>query len=133
MLREHEELVEVLLTEKYPFEHAREILTEAGIADPIKADKNIRLLAGRGAGYDIFCTILPNVIRLLRDVEYPENWWARSIFVEHPEQPPLIDGLTAPRNHQFLLQSKRIGARHRAKLTTMLTRHACFGGNIYEP
>jgi glutamate-ammonia-ligase adenylyltransferase len=79
-LQEYEKLTEILLTEKVPFEHARRILTEVGIADPVKADKN---LAGGGAGYQAFCKILPQVLHFLRETGDPDlalNNWER--FVE---------------------------------------------------
>ncbi len=81
-MHKHEDLAEILLTEKHPFEHARKILAETGIIDPVKAEKNMQLLAGRGAGYEIFCRILPQVLHSLREVADPDtalNNWERLV------------------------------------------------------
>ena len=81
-LYEPRELADILFTEKYPFEHAQKILTEAGITDPAKAEKNLQLLAGRGAGYEAFCAILPSIMQTLQNVADPDaalNSWERLI------------------------------------------------------
>lgn len=81
-MHEHDDLAKILLTEKHPFEHAQRILAETGIVDPVKAEKNIQLLAGRGAGHEIFCRILPHVLRCLREVADPDtalNNWERLV------------------------------------------------------
>ncbi|MBI4832442.1 MAG: hypothetical protein HY801_13015 [Candidatus Lindowbacteria bacterium] len=78
----HEELAEALLTENLPFEHARRILAEAGVADPVKANKNIQLLAGRGPAYEAFCRILPLALDFLSRVADPDmalNNWERLV------------------------------------------------------
>jgi glutamate-ammonia-ligase adenylyltransferase len=81
-LHEYEEFAKFFFTEELPPERARRILTEAGIADPEKAAKNIRLLAGRDAGHEAFCRILPAVFRSLREVADPDmalNNWERLV------------------------------------------------------
>ena len=81
-MHESRELADILLTEKYPFEHAQKILAEAGITDPVKAEKNLQLLAGRGPGYEAFCAILPSILQALRGVADPDaalNSWERLI------------------------------------------------------
>jgi glutamate-ammonia-ligase adenylyltransferase len=83
-LQEHERLAEILFTEKTPFESVRKILTDASIRDPVKADKNLKLLAGHGRGYEAFCRILPPVLRELRDVADPDmalNNWERLVEI----------------------------------------------------
>lgn len=83
-MQEHERLAEILFTERVPFESVRRILNEAGIQDPVKADKNIKLLAGHGAGYDVFCRLLPDVLEMLGDTADPDmalNNWERLVEV----------------------------------------------------
>jgi len=85
-------MAEILLDEKQSFEHARRVLMEVGIADPVKADKNIQLLAGRGAGYEMFCRILPDALRALHEVANPDmalNNWER------------LAGVMRDREHHF--------------------------------
>ncbi|MBI5117380.1 bifunctional [glutamate--ammonia ligase]-adenylyl-L-tyrosine phosphorylase/[glutamate--ammonia-ligase] adenylyltransferase [Candidatus Poribacteria bacterium] len=85
----HEELAEALLTENLPFEHARRILAEAGIADPVKANKNIQLLAGRGTAYEVFCRILPLALGFLDKVADPDmalNNWERLVEVKRDRE-----------------------------------------------
>jgi len=84
LLQEHERLAEILFTEKVPFETVRQVLAEAGIQDAVKADKNIRLLAGRGPGYEAFCLLLPHVLRELNEAADPDmalNNWERLVEV----------------------------------------------------
>jgi len=81
-LSEHDNPAELLLSEDIPFEQASRILSDAGIADPVKADKNIQLLAGRGSGYEAFCKILPHALRRLSEVADPDsalNDWERLV------------------------------------------------------
>ncbi len=100
-MQEHERLAEILFTEKVPFEEVRRVLLEAGIQDPLKADKNIKLLAGNGASYDKFCLLLPHALNQLKDVADPDmalNNWER-----------LAEVLRDRENHfQFLLNNPSV-------------------------
>ncbi len=73
---------EILLSEDPPFEQVSRILADAGIADAVRADKNIQLLAGRGAGHEAFRKILPHALECLREVADPDsalNNWERLV------------------------------------------------------
>jgi glutamate-ammonia-ligase adenylyltransferase len=83
-LQEYERLAETFFTEKVPFDTARQILSEAGIQDAVKADKNIKLLAGHGPGYEAFCKLLPRVLQALDAAADPDmalNNWERLVEV----------------------------------------------------
>lgn len=71
-----------LLSEDIAFGEAEKILAEIGIADPVRADKNIRLLAGRGDECDAFSKVLPHALRSLTATADPDatlNNWERLV------------------------------------------------------
>ncbi len=81
-MRNYEELADNILSENISFERTGRILAEIGIADPAKADKNIRLLAGREDGFDAFRAILPHALRCLDETADPDaalNNWERLV------------------------------------------------------
>lgn len=81
-MQNYEELTEKLLSEDVPFEEASRILAEVGIVDPVRADKNIQLLGGRGEGYEAFRKVLPHALRCLGEVADPDaalNNWERLV------------------------------------------------------
>ncbi|RJP14002.1 MAG: bifunctional [glutamate--ammonia ligase]-adenylyl-L-tyrosine phosphorylase/[glutamate--ammonia-ligase] adenylyltransferase [Candidatus Abyssobacteria bacterium SURF_5] len=83
-MQEHERLAEIFFTEKIPFDSVRRVLTGAGIRDPVTADKNLKLLAGHGPGYELFCRILPDVLQELSSAADPDmalNNWERLVEV----------------------------------------------------
>ncbi len=78
------EIVETLLGEGVPFERVNSILVQTGFADPVKAEKNIRLLAGRDTDYEAFRAILPHALPCFIDVADPDmalNNWERLVTV----------------------------------------------------
>ncbi len=81
-MHDYDDSAEILLTENSPFDRVSRILVEAGIDDPVRAEKNIQLLAGRGEGCDAFRRILPRVLECLREVADPDaalNSWERLV------------------------------------------------------
>ena len=81
-MQNFEELARTLLSEDVPFEQTSQILAGIGMADPIRADKNIRLLGGRGEGFEAFCRVFPYALRSLAEVADPDaslNNWERLV------------------------------------------------------
>lgn len=110
-MQEHEKVAEILLSEKLPFEHASRLLTESGIIDPVRADKNIQLLAGRGPGYELFCKILPHALQCLREVADPDtalNNWERLVGALRDRESHFDSLVKRPRALEVLL--KVVGA-----------------------
>jgi glutamate-ammonia-ligase adenylyltransferase len=78
------ELAEIFFTERAPFERVRDLLSEVGVADAVKASKNIQLLAGGGESREIFLRILPEALDELLEVADPDmalNNWERLVDV----------------------------------------------------
>lgn len=97
-MQNYEELAEKVLSEDISFEMLGQALGEIGIVDPVKADKNIRLLAGRGEGFEAFRKILPHALRCIGDAADPDtalNNWER-----------LVGALRDRRSHFDLLMEK---------------------------
>ena len=81
-MKNYEELAERLLSEDISPEQAGQILGEIGITDPVRADKNIQLLAGRGKRFEAFSGVLPLALRCLGEVADPDaalNNWERFV------------------------------------------------------
>jgi glutamate-ammonia-ligase adenylyltransferase len=81
-LQDYQELAERLLSEDLSSDQASQILGDIGIIDPVRADKNIQLLAGRGKRFEAFSGALPLALRFLGEVADPDaalNNWERFV------------------------------------------------------
>jgi glutamate-ammonia-ligase adenylyltransferase len=112
-LENYEKFARILLSEDVSFEMMGEILTGIGITDPVKAEKNIQLLGGRGEGFEAFRKVFPHALRSLAGAADPDaalNNWERLVGARRDRKSHFSLLTESPRTLDVLL--KIVGASH---------------------